>query len=93
MNSLESLETNNKDTLVSEVLHHVGNPLNFSIGGAHLLNKQLINLENILFSESKNSKSGQLQEVIQNMKRALGMLSEGNERIHGALDNLRTHIA
>jgi two-component system, NtrC family, sensor kinase len=79
--------------LVAGVAHEVGNPLNFTRGGAQDLERRLEHLHGLL--EKKEAQPPELpvaRKSLEGARRALKLVQTGNERIHRIVENLRNYV-
>ncbi|WP_224366281.1 sensor histidine kinase [Hyalangium versicolor] len=79
--------------LVAGVAHEVGNPLNFTRGGAQDLERRLELLEGMLGKpEAQQPELQGARKALEGAKRALKLILTGNERIHRIVENLRNYV-
>jgi hypothetical protein len=77
--------------LVAGVAHEVGNPLNFTRGGAQDLERRLEVLEGALGQQGAEQQQG-ARKALEGARRALKLVQSGNERIHRIVENLRSYV-
>jgi two-component system, NtrC family, sensor kinase len=79
--------------LVDGVAHEVGNPLNFTRGGAQDLERRLELLEGVLERrEDSEPEPSNARKALEGARRALKLIQTGNERIHRIVQNLRNYM-
>lgn len=79
--------------LVAGVAHEVGNPLNFTLGGAVELERRLKAIQAELEAQPlPRDASERVGKSLQGAGRALKLVQEGNGRIRRILDNLRGYV-
>lgn len=79
--------------LVAGVAHEVGNPLNFTLGGAVELERRLKAIQAELEAQPlPRDAAERVGKTLQGAGRALKLVQEGNGRIRRILDNLRGYV-
>lgn len=79
--------------LVAGVAHEVGNPLNFTRGGAQDLERRLELLEGVLERQDvPEPEQSSARKAAEGARRALKLIQSGNERIHRIVENLRNYM-
>jgi signal transduction histidine kinase len=73
------------------VAHEVGNPLNFTAGGAAVLERSVERLRRVL-DEAPDAVRDQADKALRDASKATALVQNGNERIRAIVEHLRAYV-